>query len=288
MGLSTRGVAAAPAQPRGRAAAPAAPLGPPPAPAPGSAAMMPAPPALSQPLGAAAGPAWAQGWDEGSPWMRVPRQGRGLGAEPRHHRPVSTASRLAGDPGDLGRGCPRATPVPSSAPAAAPARGAEPPGLLVAGSRGGFDVCSSTTCGTRVCRGGSQELWGRAPGGVGLPVTPRCWRGPRHAGTGTPVSPGAHGLVHGCVTWPALRGPDGHLQGTGTHGLARGGVRAFRASTALAVALSGLGACGAGCGGCVLQRCRAAGSLWQPPRGVSLSSVVQWGLARGHGVPCNC
>lgn len=175
MGLSTRGVAAAPAQPRGRAAAPAAPLGPPPAPAPGSAAMMPAPPALSQPLGAAAGPAWAQGWDEGSPWMRVPRQGRGLGAEPRHHRPVSTASRLAGDPGDLGRGCPRATPVPSSAPAAAPARGAGPPGLPVAGSRGGFDVCSSTTCGTRVCRGGSQELGSLLGQGSGW-----CWA-PRYA-----------------------------------------------------------------------------------------------------------
>lgn len=131
LGLSVKGVAAAPAQPRGRAAAPAAPVGPPPAPAPGPIMVMLAPPTLSQPFGAAAGPAWAQGWDEGTPWMRVPRRGRSLGAEPRHHRPVSTASRLAEDPGDLGRGCPRcprATPVPSSAPAAAPALGAEPPG----------------------------------------------------------------------------------------------------------------------------------------------------------------
>lgn len=228
--------------------------------------VMPAPPTLSQPLGAAAGPAWAQGWDEGTPWMRVPRRGRSLGAEPRHHRPVSTASRLAGDPGDLGRGCPRCprtTPVPSSAPAAAPALGAEPPGAACGRFPGWLwclllhdlwdtDVPGGLT-GLGVPTGAGLQ------GGAGLPVTPRCRRGPHHAGTGTPVSPGAHGLVHGCVTWPAVCGPARSPTRHGDPWAHTGGGRAFRAILALAVALLGPGAHGAG--GCVLQRCRAAGSL---------------------------
>lgn len=121
-------------------------------------------------------------------------------------------------------------PVPPLCPAQRPLQPQHvvlsPPGLLVAGSWGGFDVCSSTTCGTQVSLGGSQDLGSLLGQGSGevlgwcryAPVpegSPPCRDG--HPGVTGDTRPCARVCDMASAAWPC---PVTHkTQGpTGSHG----------------------------------------------------------------------